>query len=114
MTALLAGFIALQYLCWWAWFAWELRPLERYYLVVYFHSAENAKRPGIKTRIEPLFKTAPGKKRELVVASDVVSGSSGDLPVQLSQSALEQGWMTRSRWKTFSEMTFTKVGDSGN
>ena len=91
-TALLAGFIALQYLCWWAWFAWELRPLERYYLVVYFHSAEDAKHPGIKTRIQPLFKTAPGKKRELVVASDVVSGSSGDLPVQLSQSPLEQGW----------------------
>lgn len=68
-TALLAGFIALQYLCWWAWFAWELRPLERYYLPVYFHSTEHAKRPGTETQIEPLFKTSPGRKRELVIAS---------------------------------------------
>ena len=92
MTALLAGFLALQCLCWWAWFAPELRPLERYYLIAYFHSTEDAKRAGTKTRIEPLFKTAPGRKRELVLAPDVISGRGENMPLQLSQSALEQGW----------------------
>jgi len=93
-TTALLGFIALQCLCWWAWFAWELRPLERYYLTAYFDSTEEAaRRPGARTRIDPLFKAAPGKKRELVLASEVVSGGDENLPLQLSQSALERGWM---------------------
>ena len=79
-------------LFWWEWFARELPPLERYYLPAYFHSTENAKSGGVRTRIEPLFKTAPGKKRELVLTPDVVSGRDRNLPLQLSQSALEQGW----------------------
>ena len=91
-TALLAGFITLQCLFWWEWLARELPPLERYYLPAYFHSTEDAKRAGARSRIEPLFKTAPGKKRELVLTPDAVSGGDGNLPLQLSQTALEQGW----------------------
>ncbi len=92
-TALLAGFIAVQCFFWWEWLAVELRPLERYYLPVYFHSVEDGKHAGARTRIAPLFKTAPSKKRELALTSDVLSGGDGNLPLQLSQSALEQGWM---------------------
>lgn len=91
-TALLAGFITLQSLFWWEWLARELPPLERYYLPAYFHATEDARHPGKQTRIDPLFKTALSRKRALVVASDVVFGKAGDLPVQLSPSAIEQGW----------------------
>jgi hypothetical protein len=89
----LASFITMQCLCWWAWLARELPPLERYYLPAYFHSSEGAKRVSSRTRFEPLFKTAPGRKRELIFTSDVVSGGDANLPLQLSQAALEQGWI---------------------
>lgn len=92
-TAALAGFFTLQCLIWWEWFALELRPLERYYFPTYFHSIEAAKRVSARTRIEPLFKTFPGKKRELILMSDLISGGDGNSPVQLSRAALGQGWI---------------------
>ena len=91
-TALLGGFVALELFSWRSWFAGELRPLERYYWPAYFDSTEGARHPGSKTRIDPLYKTAPGKKSEIVLAPDVTSGRNGSLPLQLSQSAREQGW----------------------
>ncbi|WP_348261049.1 hypothetical protein P8935_14695 [Telmatobacter sp. DSM 110680] len=91
-TAMLAGFITLQCLLWWEWWARELSPLERYYLPAYFRSTDGVKHVGAKSRIEPIFKTAPGKKRELILTPDVVAGGNGNLPLQLSRSALEQSW----------------------
>lgn len=91
-AALLAAFAASLWFLWWSWFAQELSPLERYYLPTYFLSTEGAKHPGSKSRIEPLFLTAPGRKSEIVLAPDLTRGETGDLPVQLSQSAVERGW----------------------
>lgn len=36
--------------------------------------------------------TANGRKSEIVLAPDVVRGRTGNLPLQLSQSAVERGW----------------------
>ncbi len=91
-AALLAGFAVAQWFLWWTWLALELSPLERYYWPTYFLSTEGAKHPGSITRIDPLFKTAPGRKSEIVLAPDVVRGETGDLPLQFSQSAVEGGW----------------------
>jgi hypothetical protein len=91
-TALLAGLIALQCIFWWEWLARELPPLQRYYLPTYFHSAKDAKRPGSKTRIEPLFKTAPGRKQQLISAG-------------LSPSRADCGlmWMFPNGYRAYSE-----------
>lgn len=91
-AALLAGLAGSLWFLWWTWFALELSPLERYYWPTYFSSTEGAKHPGSKSRIDPLFLTAPGRKSEIVLAPDVARGETGDLPLQLSQSALERGW----------------------
>lgn len=74
------------------WFSSELSPLERYYFPSYFRSTREAKTPGTKTRIDPLFKTASSKTPELLVPTDVASGEDGELPFHLSQFALEHGW----------------------
>jgi hypothetical protein len=91
-AALLSGFAALEWLCWWSWSAKALRPLERYYLAAYFLSTEGAGHPGAKVEIEPLYITAPGRKPEIAIAEDVATGRTGDLPLQLSESACERGW----------------------
>lgn len=91
-TALLAGFAALEWLCWWSWSAEELRPLERYYLPAYFWSTERAGHPGAKAEIDPLYVMAPGRKPEIAVAEDVTVGWTGDSPLQLSESARKRGW----------------------
>jgi hypothetical protein len=91
-AAMLAGFAASLWLLWWTWFAQELSPLERYYWPTYFTSTEGAKHPGSTTVIAPLFMTAHGRKSEIALALDVDRGKTGDLPLQLSQSAVERGW----------------------
>lgn len=55
-------------------------------------STERAGHPGAKAEIEPLYMTAPGRKPEIVIAEDVVAGRTGELPLQLSESARERGW----------------------
>jgi hypothetical protein len=87
--AILFGFPALPLA---AWFAWEMPPLQRYYLLAYVDSTERAKQPGTTTQVQWLFKTAPGRKHILVINSDVVSANSADPPVRLSETALENGW----------------------
>ena len=91
-AALLAGFAVSLWFLWWTWFAQELSPLERYYWPAYFTSTEGAKHPGSTTLIAPLFMTAHGRKSEIVLAPDVVRGRMGNLPLKLSQSAVERGW----------------------
>ena len=92
ITALLALFLGLPLVSLGTWIAWELPPLQRYYLRAYLDSTESANHPGATTQVEWLFKTAPGRKRLPIIASDVVSGRNGDLPFQLSPSAIAQGW----------------------
>ena len=82
----------MQFLFWWEWLTQEVPPLQRSYLSTYFHSTEEAKHPSTKILIEPLFKTAPGRKRQLILAPDVISGRDGDLLLRLSQIAIEKRW----------------------
>jgi len=76
----------------WAWFQWELPPLQRYYLAAYWHSSETANQTNALTQIRWLMETAPGRKRHWLFAFDVTEGSQNDLPLALSSAAAEQGW----------------------
>jgi len=57
-------------------------PVKHYYLGAYFESHSTVAVP-----VQRLYKTAPGKKRELAMVADVVSDSTGNdlhLPMKLS------------------------------
>jgi hypothetical protein len=43
-------------------------PLQNYYLIAYFDSTERPRQPSATTQVEWLYKTAPGRKPELVSA----------------------------------------------
>ena len=92
IALLLALLPCLPLLGFWAWFQWELPPLQRYYLAAYWHSSETANQPNALTQIRWLMETAPGRKRHWVFAFDVTEGSQNDLPLTLSFAAVEQGW----------------------
>jgi hypothetical protein len=88
-----------------AWFRWELPPLQRYYLVTYWDSSKHAESPASVTQIEWVYKAAPGRKSEIVIAQDVDSNGTGLLPIGLSSSAREQRWnelvkVSAQRWKS--------------
>jgi hypothetical protein len=93
MAMILALVPSLPLLTFWAWFTWELPPLERYYLVAYWDSTEGAKRPGAQTQIQWLSETAPERKSQWIIGSDVTEGSQNGLPLELSSAALGQGWI---------------------
>jgi hypothetical protein len=80
-----------------AWFGWGLQPLERYYLMAYWGSSTSAKQPGSTTRIEWLFKAAPGRKSEPVTDVDVATGGMWNLSLELSSSANERGWISLAK-----------------
>jgi hypothetical protein len=92
IAALLVLLLGLQSLFFWTWFRWEVSPLQRYYFLAYFNCTEDAKHAGMQTQIQWLFKTAPGRKRLPIIAADIVSGGNGNVPVQLSLTAIDQGW----------------------
>ena len=92
MALILALLPCLPLLGFWAWFQWELPPLQRYYLAAYWHSSETANQPNALTQIRWLMETAPGRKRHWLFAFDVTEGSQNDLPLALSSAAAEQGW----------------------
>ena len=92
IALILALLPCLPLLGFWAWLRWEVPPLQRYYLVAYWHSSEHANQPDAKTQIRWLMETAPGRKRQWLFAPDVTEGSQGDLPLELSSFAVEQGW----------------------
>lgn len=108
-----------------AWLRWELPPLERYYLLAYWESSTSAERPDNTTQIEWLYKTAPERKSEPVTSQDVDSNGSGFLPIELSSSARERGWIdliqsAAQRWNSselanvlqenfYDSRTFTEV-----
>ena len=89
---ILALLPCLPLLGFWAWFQWEVPPLQRYYLAAYWHSSETANQPHALTQIRWLIETAPGRKRHWLFAFDVTEGSQNDLPLALSSAAAEQGW----------------------
>jgi len=92
IALLLALLPCLPLLGFWAWFQWELPPLQRYYFAAYWHSSETANQPNALTQIRWLMETAPGRKRHWLFAFDVTEGSQNDLPLALSSAAAEQGW----------------------
>jgi hypothetical protein len=92
IALILALLPCLPLLGFWAWLRWEVPPLQRYYLIAYWHSSEHANQPDAKTQIRWLMETAPGRKRQWLFAPDVTEGSQGDLPLELSSFAVEQGW----------------------
>ncbi len=92
IALILALLPCLPLLGFWAWLRWEVPPLQRYYLVAYWHSSEHADQPDAKTQIRWLMETAPGRKRQWLFAPDVTEGSASELPLELSSFALEQGW----------------------
>jgi hypothetical protein len=83
----------LPVLSFWAWFRWEVPPLQRYYFTAYWDSSEGAKQPAAQTQIQWLMATAPGRKRRWCIGSDVTDGSQNGLSLKLSPAALQQGWV---------------------
>jgi hypothetical protein len=75
-----------------AWLAWEMPPLQRYYLLNYLESTGRAKQPGTTTEVQWVYKTASGRKSTLATNPDVVSENSADPPVRLSEAAIAEGW----------------------
>jgi hypothetical protein len=92
IVLILALLLCLPSFGFWAWLRWEVPPLQRYYLIAYWHSSEHTDQPGAKTQIRWLMTTAPGRKRQWLFALDVTKGSQSDLPLELSSFAVEQGW----------------------
>lgn len=97
IALLLALLPCLPLLGFWAWFQWELPPLQRYYLASYLHSSETANQPNAVTQIQWLMETAPGRKRHWLFAFDVTEGRQNDVPLALSSAAAEQGWTVIER-----------------
>jgi hypothetical protein len=93
ITAILALVPCLPLLAFWAWFRWELPPLQRYYLAAYWDSSEGARQPGAQTQIQWLMATAPGRKRRWCIGSDITGGSQNGLSLKLSSASIEQGWV---------------------
>jgi hypothetical protein len=93
IAVILALVPCLPILAFWAWFRWEVPPLQRYYFTAYWDSSEGAKQPGTQTQIQWLMATAPGRKRRWCIGSDVTDGSQNGLSLQLSPAAFEQGWV---------------------
>jgi hypothetical protein len=71
-----------------------LTPVERYYLGAYWRCSWFESGPTRLTKIRWLYKTAPRKKNELALDSDVLSAPSDEheIPVQLSPAARNAGW----------------------
>ena len=92
IALILALLPCLPSLGFWAWLRWEVPPLQRYYLVAYWHSSEHENQPDAKTQIRWLMETAPGRKRQWLFAPDVTEGGLNDLSINLSSFAVGQGW----------------------
>ena len=92
IVAILAVLLGLPVLPMAAWFAWQMPPLQKWYLMAYLDSTERAKQPGATTDVRWVFKTAPGRQHILTIDRDVISSSDRKLPIQLSQSAIDDGW----------------------
>jgi len=75
----------------WAWFTWELPPLQRYYLRAYWASSTDENNPEDIVEVQWLELTAPGRKSRYCLNSDVDDPFYGS-GVSLSGDALAKGW----------------------
>jgi hypothetical protein len=92
IALILALLPCLPLLGFWVWLRWEVPPLQRYYLIAYWHSSEHANQPEARTQIRWLMETAPGRKRQWLFAPDVTEGGLNHLSFSLSSFAVGQGW----------------------
>jgi hypothetical protein len=92
IASLFAALLGLPIVVIAAWIVWGIDPLQSYYLSAYRHCSERAAHADEATDIRWLRKTAPGRKSEPAIASDVTTGWAGSLSIRLSPSALEDGW----------------------
>jgi hypothetical protein len=77
----------------WYWLAYP--PVQHYYLGAYFESTFMGDHSTVAVPVHWLYKTAPGRKRELAIVADVVSDSTDNdlhLPMKLSPTARAAGW----------------------
>ncbi len=77
----------------WCWLAYP--PVQHYYLGAFFESTFMGEHSTVAVPVQWLYKTAPGRKRELAMVADVVSDSADNqlhLPLKLSPSARAAGW----------------------
>ena len=78
----------------WYWVAYP--PVEHYYLGVYFESTFlMGEHPTVLVPVQWLYKTAPGRKRELAMVADAVPNSADNdlhLRMKLSPAAHAAGW----------------------
>jgi hypothetical protein len=92
-TALVLALIpGLPILSFWAWFQWELPPLQRYYLVDYWQSSKTADQADAKTQVQWLVQTGPGHKARVLLVYDVADGRQSGAPLELSSAAVGLGW----------------------
>lgn len=96
-VVLLAILFGLPVLTFAAWFAWELHPLEGYYLTAYRQASKSAKDTGSTTRFRWLMKSSPGRASRVAMPSDVATGWTGNLSIHLSSSAVADGWVSLSK-----------------
>jgi hypothetical protein len=82
----------LPILSFWAWFQWELPPLQRYYLVDYWQSSKTADQPDAQTQVQWLLETGPGHKARVLLVYDVGEGRQNGEPLEISSAAVGQGW----------------------
>jgi hypothetical protein len=94
IATLLAMLFGLPVLTFAAWFAWELRPLEGYYLTAYRQASKGAEDSGSAVEVRWLMKAAPGRASRLAIPSDVVTGWAGNLSIHLSSLAAGDGWVS--------------------
>jgi hypothetical protein len=77
----------------WYWLAYS--PVEHYYLEAYFESTFVGEHSSVPVPVQWLYMTAPGKKPDLAMGAEVVSGSADNelhLPIKLSPTARAAGW----------------------
>src|SRR5580704_96384 len=102
-------------LCYWL----AYPPVQHYYLGAYFESAFVGDHSTVAVPVQWLYKTAPGKKRELAMVADVMSDSADNdlhLPMKLSPRARDEGWtglvlgpreaITAAKLKSYLQETF--------
>lgn len=94
IATLLAMLFSLPVLTFAAWFAWELHPLEGYYLSAYRQASKGAEDAGSMVEIRWLMKAAPGRVSRLAIPTDVAIGWAGNLSIHLSSSAAGSGWVS--------------------
>ena len=89
---ILTAALCLSALSSWAWFIWEVPPLQRHYLRAYWHSSTTADDPQAVTEVRWLDLTAPGHKDGWPIDADVDDDSFDSSQVALSYQALAKGW----------------------